>query len=350
MVVNMDKKSTKKNPYKKIIFAVPGSKVYISSFYKNSPKSFINISLTGSACSLMCSHCRAELLKSMASAAAGNLYEIIAPEAGRGLKGVLISGGFNASGVLELDRYYRQIKDLKKSFKDIKILIHAGFVDREMAHKLGQTGCDGVLLNVIGSINAIENVYNLKGYKPRNYYDSLINLKEAGLKTAPHIVVGLDNRDKTNEFEALKNILEIGADWLVLVSVKNLFAKSGYGNDRRSCERNEVKTNTGKTANRQDSSKTSTAVPSETVDELRRNEINAEKILSLAEYCKKTCPDLKISLGCAKPSGKTGQLLESKLLETGIDIIAFPSEQTINHAANNNYDFKFIESCCALSD
>ncbi len=340
---------TKKKPDKKIIFAVPGSKVYISSFYKNSPKSFMNISLTGSRCSLMCSHCRGVLLKSMASAATGNLYEIIAPKAERGLKGVLVSGGFNASGALELDGYYGQITDLKKSFKDLKVFIHAGFVDRQMAYKLGQTGCDGVLLNVIGSISAIENVYNLRGFKPQDYYNSLINLKEAGLKTAPHIVVGLDTGDKNNEFEALKNILKIGADWLVLVSVKNLFRKSGRENDRRPVKSIKVKKDTGKTSSLRDALKTSIIVPAETINELRRNEINAEKILILAEYAKNTCPDIKISLGCAKPSGKPGQLLEVQLLKTGVKTIAFPSEKTIIYAKDNSFDFEFVESCCALS-
>ena len=168
------------------------------------------------------------------------------------------------------------------------------------------------------------------------------------LKTAPHIVVGLDNGDKTNAFEALKNILEIGADWLVLVSVKNLFSKSGYGNGRRPTESNKVKRGTDKTAGLKDSLKTFTAIPSETINELRRNEINAEKILSLAEYGKKTCPDLKISLGCAKPSGKTGQLLEVELLKTGVETMAFPSEKTVIYAKDNNIDFEFVESCCAL--
>jgi lipoyl synthase len=333
---------------KKIFFAVPGSKVYISSFYKNEPKSFLNISLTGSECSLMCSHCRGVLLKSMASAATGNLYEIIAPKANNGLSGVLVSGGFNSRGVLELDRHYSQIKDIKTLFKDLKILIHAGFVDRKMAYKLGETGCDGVLLNVIGSTNAIENVYNLKGFKPQDYYDSLINLKQAGLKTAPHIVVGLDNADKVNEFEALKNILEIGADWLVLVSVKNLFMKPRPGIDRRFSESIKIKSSARKVAEIQNSLKPTGVIMEEEVNELKRNEINAEKILRLAEYCKKTCPDLKISLGCAKPSGKTGQILEAELIKTGVEAIAFPSEKTIIYAKDNNIDFKFVQSCCAL--
>ena len=49
----------------RIIFSVPGSKVYINRHYTNNPNSFINISLTGSKCQLMCSHCKALLLKDM---------------------------------------------------------------------------------------------------------------------------------------------------------------------------------------------------------------------------------------------------------------------------------------------
>ncbi|MBN1298117.1 MAG: hypothetical protein JW997_00360, partial [Actinobacteria bacterium] len=83
-------------------------------------------------------------------------------------------------------------------------------------------------------------------------------------------------------------------------------------------------------------------------NELKRNEDNAARILALAEYAKKAFPDLKISLGCAKPGGKTGHMLEACLIKTGIDSIAFPSEKTIIYAKENNIDFEFIESCCAL--
>jgi hypothetical protein len=51
---------------KNIIFAVPGSKVYISRYYSNHPNSFLNISLTGQHCELLCKHCRALLMKTQA--------------------------------------------------------------------------------------------------------------------------------------------------------------------------------------------------------------------------------------------------------------------------------------------
>src|SRR5665647_1918165 len=54
-----------KKSAKEIIFAVPGSKVYISKYYNNRVNSFLNISLTGKKCELMCSHCKARLLSDM---------------------------------------------------------------------------------------------------------------------------------------------------------------------------------------------------------------------------------------------------------------------------------------------
>jgi len=35
-------------------------------------------------------------------------------------------------------------------------------------------------------------VYNLKGYKPEDYYESLKTLKRNGLTASPHIVIGLE--------------------------------------------------------------------------------------------------------------------------------------------------------------
>ena len=108
---------------KKILtFAVPGGKVYINDYYTNSPGSFLNISITGQDCQLMCRHCRKELLKGMSEAGdSKKLVELVekymkgpknnSKNTGNGpLKGMLISGGFDAEGKLPvnniLDLYF----------------------------------------------------------------------------------------------------------------------------------------------------------------------------------------------------------------------------------------------------
>jgi len=59
-------------------------------------------------------------------------------------------------GVLEIDGYNEQIAEIKKLYRYLRVAAHAGFVDNEMAGKLRKSGCDAVLLNIIGNSAVIE--------------------------------------------------------------------------------------------------------------------------------------------------------------------------------------------------
>jgi uncharacterized radical SAM superfamily protein len=145
---------------KEIIFAVPGSKVYISKYYNNRVNSFLNISLTGKKCELMCSHCKARLLSDMLDI---NSTDFVFPDASKpkenrvmeiilryqnkgdeakgrqtSVNGVLISGGFDSRGRLPLDaRILPELKEVKNKYgREMKVFMHLGFTDRQTAESL----------------------------------------------------------------------------------------------------------------------------------------------------------------------------------------------------------------------
>ena len=153
---------------KEVIFAVPGSKVYISKYYSNRVNSFLNISLTGKKCELMCSHCKARLLSDMVDINStdfinpadfvlqdgpkpkeNRVMEIIlrhqsnvvvsaAGDTKSSVNGILISGGFDSRGCLPLDeRIFPEIKEVKNKYgREMKVFMHLGFTDSQTAENL----------------------------------------------------------------------------------------------------------------------------------------------------------------------------------------------------------------------
>ncbi|MHB1275467.1 MAG: radical SAM protein [Candidatus Humimicrobiaceae bacterium] len=302
---------------REIIFKVPGSKVFISDYYKNTKDSFLNISITGEKCELNCPHCRTHLLKSMNFFQDPGLLENFISKKAQSdtLKGFLISGGFDKEGRLPLNYYFESIKKIKNMYPHLRIYAHTGFVEADEAIKIKESGIDGVLVNVISSRDAIETVYNLPGYLPQDYYRTLENLKKAGNKTAPHIIIGLNNGIVRSEFETVRQIADIGADCLIFAIVKKLSKKINFP---------EIKNTSGE-----------------------NKEIDPKEIISLISFAQKLMPGTPISLGCARPAIKKRGQLEIDLLKNGINIIAFPSQEAINYVITEKIRYKFEETCCA---
>jgi len=292
-----------------LVFAVPGSKVYVNQYYRNRPKSFINVSITGTACDLQCSHCRGHLLKSMAEAKTSDQLTGLVDRLGpQNLEGMLISGGFSKQGILCLDPVLEGIAQIKKEHPRLKVLVHTGFMDRAQARSLKGLGIDGVLTNLMASKKAIAEVYGLKGCTPEHFYETIRLLKQQKLKVIPHIIMGLGGPKLKKDFGAVKKAVALGADALVFVIVKKISASIDFQPPR----------------------------------------VDQERIAALIGYARRLAPQLPLSFGCAKPPGKQTAALEQALIRLGIGAIAFPSQQTVAYAAQNGLPYVFRQSCCAL--
>jgi lipoyl synthase len=294
---------------KPLIFAVPGSKVYIGDSWTNTRSSFLNISITGSSCELQCRHCRGQLLKHMiAAAGSSTLISITEKYMQKSvLKGMLISGGFDSRGILDFSPLAEGMEEIKKRYPQLTIYVHAGFLDGRQALMLKQTGVDAVLVNLINSQKAIEEVYNLKGRTYRDYLDSIKVLKEHDLKVAPHIIAGLEKGKLSGEFRAVEDAVRLGADSIVFAVLK----KASPGIDFPA-----------------------SAIPD-------------EAIIRLVGHARRLSADIGLSFGCARPPARDRHLLEIGLIKAGIDSIAFPSEKTVRYAVENKIAHTFVEKCCA---
>ena len=319
--IHPNNKETKDNKDKKVLtFAVPGWKVYINDYYTNSPDSFLNISITGQDCQLMCRHCRGELLKGMSAAAdSKKLVELIekymnrpgnnSKNTGNGsLKGMLISGGFDTEGKLPVNNVLSGISELKSKYPFLTIYIHAGFLDEDEAAALKSSGVDAVLVNLIGSQKAIREVYNLKDRTYSDYLDTIKLLKGHGLKVSPHIIIGLEDGKLSDEFRTVKDALALGVDSLVFIVLKKATRAADF---------------------------ISSKVPH-------------DEIIRLVKYARELSSDVLLSFGCAKPPDNNRHLLEIGLIKAGIDSIAFPAEKTIRFAVKNKIAHTFVEKCCAI--
>ena len=140
------------------------------------------------------------------------------------------------------------------------------------------------------------------------FYENSRLLKKAGLRVSPHLIIGLGDSSLSGEYKSVNEIAESGVDSCVFVIAKNLSKH-----------------------NRSD-------IP----------EIKPPDVVKLFEYAKSIMPDIPVILGCARPHGQEFEKMEIEFLKLGVNVIAFPSERTLDYAKENNYSFHFEEQCCAF--
>lgn len=289
----------------KICFAVPGSKHYETADYLNSQDSFANISITGTACNCRCEHCRGKLLETMLPAATlEEFYEVIDGLAAKGCRGVLVSGGSDEKGEVPLAPFAPGIVYARQ--KGLKVLAHGGIISKNTAAALKQAEVDQVLLDIIGDEATIRDIYHLKN-SPEDYYEAMKNCQEAGLDFVPHVVVGLNKGKISGEYHALEMIKKADPRVVVIVVLKPM----------RGTPLEDI------------------APPA------------IEEVASLLKHARGLFQRNILTLGCAKPGGRYKAELEKIAIDNRVDVIAFPSEKTVEYARKEGLDILFKEECCS---
>ncbi len=179
----------------------------------NPKRKFLPISITGHKCELLCRYCMGKYLRGMVPATTPKaLYDAIKHYYKRGVKGFLISGGFNRNGILPIEPFLGIIKDIKRELRDIIISAHSGFVDKELAIKLRESGVDIIDFEFSLSKVYIQYVKNLRSKSPSDVYRiyELLN-KHGPPYIAPHIVI--NPLTEKHEPEAIFNELSCLADF-----------------------------------------------------------------------------------------------------------------------------------------
>ncbi len=291
---------------REIHFYAPSFTYYKTKHYCSSTTDFPTISVTGNACALNCKHCGGKVLETMYPALSPDqLFKLGITLKRNGAKGCLISGGCLPDGSVPLDGFVPALGRLKREL-GLTVFVHTGIIKLQTAFALKAVGVDAALIDVIGSAETVRKVYNLK-VSVQDYADSLKALEEAKLTFVPHVIVGLNEGRLDGELKALQIISQVKPAAIVIIAFMPIHGTAMAKNP-----------------------------PPKPVD--------IAKVSALARLM---FPQTPLALGCMRPKGAVRGETDILALKSGVDAIAFPSEEAIEYAKNKGYSTAFSSFCCA---
>jgi len=299
----------KKNFGNKIFFYSPGFKHYeVEDFSVNSPPKFVDISVTGKNCELMCDHCASKILWHMIPATTPEELVKVGKELkAKGIEGVLISGGSDKNGYVPLWDFFDAMKYLKEELGFL-LTCHVGLVDEKYVEGLKYAGVDAVLLDIIGDNDTIAQVYKLPHKTTEDYDYSLKLLKDAGLRIVPHVIIGLHYGKIKGEFKAIDMIAKYNPDALVLVVIMPYYGKAKF----------------------------QLLPPPKT-----------EETVEVILYARKQVQNSPVVIGCARPAGMERIKLDAYAVLAGVNGIAFPAEGIVTYSKALGLEPIVSPNCCS---
>jgi len=292
-----------------IRFSTPTFKEYSSTELSGCSKnSFPAFSITAGACGLNCDHCQKKILKPMIPATNPDMLDRKVRQliATQGLNGFLLSGGSNKKNEISYGRYMPVVEKLKRDHPDLKVAIHSALLDERRAKEMESAGADTVMMDVIGAVETIKEVYKLE--RPVEDFEStLAALCTTSMEVTPHIVIGLHYGRILGEANALDIVSRYDVTALVLVVIMPFYAKPG------------------------------TFVTPATSD-VGRIFLEARERL----------PDKQVLLGCARPPGMHKRVTDAYAIMAGLDGIAFPADGAVSVAHTIGRPFEQAHSCCSI--
>jgi len=291
---------------KRIRFYAPSFMYYKTSHYCSSPKDFPTISVTGKSCALKCKHCGGIVLETMYPATTPEtLYELCVKLKRDGALGCLISGGCLPDGSVPLENFADAIGRIRHEL-DLTVFVHTGVINSDVAKKLKNAGIDAALIDIIGSDETIQEVYNMS-ITVQDYENSLKALQEAGIVFVPHVIVGLHHGKLKGELQALKMIAKYKPSALAIIAFMPIHGT----------EMVKVKPPTP---------------------------ADIAKVTATARAMFSNTP---LVLGCMRPKGKHREETDVLAVKAGVNAIAFPTEEAIRFAEKHGYDISFSSFCCS---
>jgi len=303
-------KGIRRNPRKRgqIYFFAPTIKHFETDEFKNSREPFfVPVSITGELCALNCKYCEGVLLKGMYSAKTPHaLLELARMLKGGGGHGILLSGGCDMNGIVPLAPFAQALQRIKSDL-ELATAVHTKLLDEPLARALAQADLDVVMIDVVGSDETMEEIYNLRGKTTGDVQHTLELAARYQLPLSPHVVIGAHGGELRGEARALSMLRGQKMHSLVLVLLMPLGKETGI-----------------------------VAPP------------NLGQVEALFRRARGMFPDVPLLLGCARPLGKLQRELDSLALSAGFDGITYPSEGTVAEASDMGLRPVFSEYCCAL--
>jgi uncharacterized radical SAM superfamily protein len=291
-----------KNLGKRIHFYSPSF-----SHRKSSRLSFPSISITGNSCSLNCLHCQGIVLKTMISASTPKkLIEVCRRLKEEGGVGCLISGGCTPAGIVPLDDFVDAIAQIKKEL-GLTIVVHTGIIEEGTAERLKTAGVDAALIDVIGSDETLKQIYHIRS-GVESFAHSLKALSEAKIPLVPHVLVGLHFGQLRGEAKALEMVSRYNPAAVIVISFFPIKGTALEG----------------------------TAPP------------KPEDIARVFIASRNLMPKTPLVLGCMRPSGMHRIRTDNYAVESGVNAIAFPTDEAVQLARNLGLNTFFSPECCSM--
>jgi len=295
-----------KNFGKKVRFYAPSFMYYKTDRFCSSPSAFPSISITGSFCALKCKHCGGKVLDTMMSALTPEqLIDVCSTVKRKGGIGCLISGGCLPDGSVPLGKFIDAIAEVKKKF-GLTVVVHTGVIDLDMAQRLKEAGVDAALIDIIGSDETINEIYQLN-VSVSDYDKSLSALQKSGIPLVPHVLVGLHYGKLQGEFQALQMISKYYPSAVIIIALMPIH----------------------------DTSMQDVAPPS------------PEDIARVIIAARFMMPKTPLVLGCMRPKGKHRSQTDLWAVKAGVNAIAFPSTEAIHLADSLEMETSFSSLCCS---
>ena len=180
---------------------------------------YASISITGARCWLNCKYCMGRYLEFMEHATTpGELRSLARRLWRRGVRGVLISGGYTRDGKLPIKPFLPAIEYIKRELGMV-VSVHPGLVSKEEARELRRAGVDVVDFELILDPVVIREVKGLNK-APEDFLRSLEALYEEGPPfVAPHVPLGLRYGELGRELEAIDVAADYDLHVLVLLTL-----------------------------------------------------------------------------------------------------------------------------------
>ena len=291
---------------REVHFYAPSFTYYRTNLYCSSQTAFPTLSVTGRNCALKCKHCEGRVLETMIPVKTPKtLYKQALKLKENGALGLLLSGGFSPDGSVPLDPFFSTIQRIKREL-NLVVFVHTGITSYETANMLKKAGIDALLIDIIGSDETINKIYNLN-ITVKDFENSLKAIQKAGLNFVPHVTAGLHAGELKGELNALKTIASFEPSAIVIIAFMPIRATA-----------------------------MAKVEPPQPAD--------IAKVITIARLM---FPQIPLALGCMRPKGEHRMKTDILAIKAGVDAIAFPSQQAVKYAGNRGHTFSFSSSCCA---
>ena len=208
-------------------------------------------------------------------------------------------------GSVPLDEFVDAIAEVKKTL-GLTVVVHTGVIDAKLAGRLADAGVDAALIDIIGSDETIQEIYQLN-VSVADYDRSLRVLHDSGIPLVPHVLVGLHYGELKGEFEALEMITKHSPSAVIVIALMPIHGTS-----------------------------METATPPKPID-----------IARVLIASRLTLPTTPLVLGCMRPKGKHKTETDALAVKVGVNAIAFPAEQAVKLAESMHLETSFSSICCS---